>query len=222
MGSHCPPVGRPGRFGYAAAHTDGSRLDCEDGSDRVTPGFQQGDALLVVEVQRDFCRGGALPVPGGEEVVPLLNRWIEAAEAAGVPIFVSRDWHPPGHPSFRERGGPWPRHCVQGSPGAEFHPGLAACPSARPVTKGVRFDRDQLSSFDETGLEVELRRLGVRRLFVGGLALDVCVRATVMDALRHGFEVCVIGDGTRAIDEDAGERALAEMAEAGARIETSS
>jgi nicotinamidase/pyrazinamidase len=178
-----------------------------------------GDALVVVDVQRDFCAGGALAVPGGDEIVPVLNRWIGEAGAAGAPVFQSRDWHPRGHPSFEESGGPWPTHCVQDTRGAELHPELAQPAEARRVTKGVRFDKDQNSVFDDTGLAVELRRLGVRRLFVGGLAQDVCVRASVLDALREGFGVCLIEDATRPVDAAAGERAIEAMHAAGARIE---
>jgi len=180
-----------------------------------------GDALLVVDVQRDFCPGGALAVPDGDAVVPVLNRWLEAAERAGVPIFLSRDWHPDAHPSFEARGGPWPAHCLQDSPGAQRHPALVVPGSARCITKGVRFDQDQTSVFDETGLAVELRRLGVRRLWIGGLAQDVCVCDSVIDALRAGFEVSLIADATRPVDEEQGRRALERMREAGARLETS-
>lgn len=186
----------------------------------MDPAFQAGDALLVVDVQRDFCADGALAVPGGDDVVPVLNRWLEAAEAAGAPVLLSRDWHPKGHPSFESRGGAWPEHCLQDGPGAAFHPGLVVPDGARIVSKGVRFDEDQLSAFDRTGLEVELQRLGVRRLWIGGLACEVCVLATVLDAARHGFEVHVIADGTRAIDPAAGERAFDRMRAAGARVET--
>jgi nicotinamidase/pyrazinamidase len=188
----------------------------------VLMGFdlRSGDALLVVDVQRDFCAGGALAVPGGDEVVPVLNRWLRAAEKAGIPIFLSRDWHPRGHLSFASSGGPWPEHCVQDTRGAELHGELLQPASARRVTKGARFDKDQNSAFDDTGLDVELRRLGVRRLWVGGLAQDVCVHDSVVDALRAGFQVCLIRDATRPVDTEAGQRALAAMREAGARIET--
>ncbi len=180
--------------------------------------LQRGDALMVVDVQRDFCPGGALPVPEGDAVVPLLNRWIAAAEAANVPIFVSRDWHPAGHPSFRERGGAWPAHCVQDTPGAQFHPGLHLPARARLVSKGVRFDRDQYSAFDETGVIAELRRLEVQRLWVGGLAQEVCVRATVLDALREGIAVNVIAEATRPISPRGSNGAFEEMRAAGAAI----
>ena len=176
------------------------------------------DALLLVDVQLDFCPGGALPIEGGDEVMPVLNRWIEAAVRRGLPVYASRDWHPPGHPSFREQGGEWPPHCVQETPGAEFHPDLALPDTAVRFAKGVRFDRDQYSAFDETGLATRLRRDGVRRLWVGGLARDVCVRATVLDALREGFEVRVLVAGTRAVVEADGVAALEEMERAGARL----
>jgi nicotinamidase/pyrazinamidase len=170
-------------------------------------------------VQRDFCPGGALPVPEGDGVVPVLNRWVRAAQRAGVPIYVSRDWHPRRHPSFEGSGGPWPPHCIQGSPGAELHPNLELPPDVVGVIKGVRFDRDQLSAFDGTGLASQLARDAVRRLWVGGLALDVCVRATVLDALDAGLDVHVIVGGTRPITEAGGREALGAMADAGASFE---
>jgi nicotinamidase/pyrazinamidase len=185
----------------------------------TTDALRPGDALLLVDVQQDFCPGGALPVAHGDEVVPLLNRWLEAVAGRGLRVYASRDWHPPGHPSFRQQGGEWPPHCIQDTPGAAFHPDLALPADAVSVVKGVRLDRDQLSAFDETGLASRLRRDGVERLWVGGLALDVCVRATVLDALREGFAVCVLVGGTRPVDEAAGEKALREMERAGARLE---
>ena len=185
------------------------------------PSLGPQDAVIVVDVQNDFCPGGALPVAGGDEVVPVLNRWIEAAEKVGAQIVVSRDWHPPGHMSFREQGGSWPPHCVQNAEGAEFHPDLNLPGEAIIVTKGDRADRDQYSAFDQTGLGEQLEKEGVERVWVGGLALDVCVRATVLDALKHGFEVHVIKAGARAVDvrPGDGDRALEEMRQAGAIIE---
>jgi nicotinamidase/pyrazinamidase len=138
----------------------------------------------------------------------------------GVPIYASRDWHPRGHPSFREQGGEWPPHCIQGSPGAEFCPGLALPEDVIVIAKGVRFDHDQYSAFDETGLTARLAQDGVRRLWIGGLALDICVRATVLDALGAGFDVFIIVDATRPVTEEAGRKALREMAEAGAVLES--
>lgn len=185
----------------------------------TTDALRPGDALLLVDVQRDFCPGGALPVARGDEVVPVLNRWLEAVAQRGLGVYASRDWHPAGHPSFRDQGGEWPPHCVQDTPGAAFHPDLALPADAVAFVKGVRLDRDQLSAFDETGLASRLRRDGVRRLWVGGLALDVCVRATVLDALHEGFSVRVLVGGTRAVAVTAGEKALRELERAGARLE---
>ena len=182
-----------------------------------------GSALLLVDIQRDFCSGGALAVPGGDAVVPAANRWIARARAQQVPIITSRDWHPKGHVSFRERGGPWPPHCVQGSPGAEFHPDLEVPTDALVVSKGTEPDHDAYSDFDGTGLSDRLRAHGVDRLFIGGLALEYCVRETVLDALADGFEVHLLLDATRALEVHPGDAdaALAEMKRAGAVVEAS-
>jgi len=182
--------------------------------------LRRGDALIVVDVQKDFCPGGALPIELGDEVVPVLNRWIAAASDAGVPVYASRDWHPQRHLSFTAAGGRWPPHCLQDSDGAKFHIDLTLPDSATIVTKGVRFDRDQYSVFDETGLATELRARGVKRVWIGGLAQDVCVRASVLDARREGFETIVIADGTRPVTRDGGDEANEEMRRAGARFET--
>jgi len=185
------------------------------------------DALLVVDVQNDFCPGGSLPVPEGDAVVPVLNAYMARAAAAGIPIYVSRDWHPERTAHFQAYGGQWPPHCVQGTPGAEFHPGLRIPPGAVVASKGMReYDegysmivaqlpdgRDQLSA---------LREAGITRIYVGGLATDYCVRATVLDALAERFDVAVLADAVRAVDVQPGDgaRALEEMREAGARFET--
>lgn len=184
-----------------------------------TQALGPADALIVVDVQVDFCPGGALPIARGDEVVPVLNRWMAAAASNGVPVYASRDWHPVGHPSFVERGGQWPPHCLQDSDGARFHPDLELPEGTVVVTKGVRFDQDQNSAFDQTGLATELRRRGIARVWVGGLAQDVCVRATVLDAAREGFEVIVIADATRPVDAQGGRTADEAMRAAGARFE---
>jgi nicotinamidase/pyrazinamidase len=185
--------------------------------DRLRP----GSALLLVDVQMDFCPGGALPVAEGDRIVPVLNRWLVLARERGVPVYASRDWHPHGHLSFREQGGPWPTHCVQGSEGAAYHPDLELPDDVVQVVKGVRFDRDQLSLFQDTGFAERLRRDGVTTLWVGGFCQDICVRATVLDALGAGFEVHLIEDGTRPADPEAADRSLREMRECGAVIESS-
>jgi nicotinamidase/pyrazinamidase len=183
--------------------------------------FAPGDALLLVDVQNDFCSGGALEVPEGSQVVPLLNEWIESACVARIPVFASRDWHPSNHISFRSRGGPWPPHCVQGSSGAAFHPELKLPKEAHIISKATSPEEDSYSAFGGTKLVEQLRGLGVERLWIGGLAQDYCVLQTVLDAIRAGFEVRVIADATRAVNvrPDDGERALEEMRGAGAVIE---
>jgi nicotinamidase/pyrazinamidase len=180
--------------------------------------LQEGDGLLLVDVQRDFCPGGALPVEEGHTVVPILNCWIEAAKKEGIPIYASRDWHPINHLSFAEHGGRWPAHCIQDSDGAVFHPDLRLPDDVVKVTKGVRFDQDQNSAFDQTGLADQLEHDGVSRLWVGGLAQDVCVLATVLDALNEGFEVCVLAGATKPVNPVDGKKAMERMTEGGARI----
>jgi nicotinamidase/pyrazinamidase len=174
------------------------------------------DALLIVDPQVDFCPGGALAVPRGDAIFPAVN-----AAAARVPLVVaSRDWHPAAHCSFVSRGGPWPPHCQAGTPGAEFHPALDRSHLAEVFSKGTDPDREAYSAFDGTDLAAWLRARGVRRLLVGGLATDYCVRASVLDARKAGFEVAVLQDGIGAVEVHPGdgERALAEMRAAGAEV----
>jgi nicotinamidase/pyrazinamidase len=182
--------------------------------------LRPGDALIIVDVQNDFCPGGALPIEHGDDVVPALNRWIAAAVARDVPVYASRDWHPAGHISFAQQGGSWPPHCIQDSDGARFHPDLQLPDSVIKITKGVLFHQDQNSVFDQTGLSWQLRQRGIKRLWVGGLAEDVCVLATVLDARRDGFDVIVIEDATKPVSVDGGEQARRQMRAAGAEFES--
>lgn len=191
--------------------------------------IRPGDALIVVDVQNDFCPGGALAVPQGDQVVPVLNRWIQRFSQAGQPIVYTQDWHPANHISFAERGGPWPPHCVQNTPGAQFHPDLVV--EGVVFQKGFDPDQEAYSGFaghlqhrepgaGATELAAWLQEQGVRRVFVGGLATDYCVRATTLDALAAGFAACVIAAGSRPVDVEPGDgdKALAEMEAAGAHI----
>lgn len=179
------------------------------------------DALVVVDVQNDFVTG-TLAVPGGAEVIEPLNRVITLFERRGLPVFATRDWHPPDHCSFVAQGGPWPAHCVAGTPGADYAPGLRLPADAHPVPKATRPEADAYSGFAGTPLAAELRGRGVRRLFAGGLATDYCVLNTVRDAIGEGFEVVVLGDAVRAVDvrDGDGARAEAEMRSLGARFAT--
>jgi len=177
------------------------------------------DAVLVVDLQRDFCRGGALAVPDGDAIVPLVEEWVSCARAGHAPVYASRDWHPPEHVSFEGQGGPWPPHCVQGSDGAEFHPDFHPPDDVIPVIKGTRFDKDQYSAFDDTGLQDDMRRRGIERVWVMGLAQEVCVKASVLAAVDAGFETHLVLDATRPIDEKSGREAVDEMRSAGAFVE---
>lgn len=183
----------------------------------ATTNLQHGDALIVVDVQNDFCPGGKLPVEDGDQVVPELNKWLDRAREKDVPVFASQDWHPEGHASFKESGGDWPEHCVQGTRGAAFHPELDLPQDATVVRKGADPDKDQYSAFD-AGLGDKLRDRGVRRVFVGGLAQDVCVRWTSEHALDEGFEVVVLGAATRPVDEKEGQKAFEELRAKGATV----
>jgi nicotinamidase/pyrazinamidase len=178
--------------------------------------LDSNDALIVVDVQRDFCPGGALAVPDGDHVVGVLNAWLDTAARVGATVVASRDWHPRDHVSFASRGGPWPEHCVRGTRGAELHPELDLPAETVLLSKGQDPNLDNHSAFDGTGLTALLEARGVRRVFVGGLAQDVCVRATVLDALHEGFETHLIVDATRPLSEHDGHRALREMQERGA------
>lgn len=185
---------------------------------KSTEFLKTGDALLIIDVQIDFCPGGSLPIEDGDQIVPVLNEWIEAVRVKEIPVYASRDWHPNKHPSFKENGGLWPVHCLQDSLGAGFHPDLNLPEETVLISKGVRFDQDQNSAFDQTGLAVQLRKDGIRRLYVGGLAEDVCVLATVLDACHEGFETVLIRDATRSISQEGGRAARETMRAAGAQF----
>ena len=180
------------------------------------------DALLLVDVQNDFCPGGALAVADGDAVVPALNAWIAVARQGGARVFASRDWHPPDHLSFAARGGLWPPHCVQDTPGAAFHQDLELPDDTVVVTKADQSEREAYSAFDSGELADALLAAGIERLWVGGLATDYCVKASVLDAAElPELEVHVIADAIRAVDAAPGdgEAALAAMREAGATLE---
>ncbi len=185
----------------------------------------EGDAILLVDPQNDFCPGGSLAVADGDAVIPVLNHWAESAARSGRPVFVSRDWHPPHTTHFQERGGAWPPHCVAGTPGAAFHPDLRLPAEAVVVSKGMGETEDAYSAFqarDQRGrlLPDLLEDRHVRRLFVMGLATDYCVRSSVLDALHRGLRVSVVLPGVRAVDLQPGdgEKALSEMRAAGAEM----
>jgi nicotinamidase/pyrazinamidase len=179
----------------------------------------EADALLVIDVQNDFCPGGALAVPGGDAVVPLINILMPNFDH----VFATQDFHPEDHSSFEEQGGPWPPHCLKGTEGAGLHPDLNVSSIDRIFQKGTDAATDGYSAFAGTELASELNRLGVQRVFVAGLATDYCVKATAIDAIDQGYDVVVITDAIRAVNAKPrdGEDALADMEEAGATLVTS-
>jgi nicotinamidase/pyrazinamidase len=176
-------------------------------------------ALIVVDVQNDFCPGGALAVPHGDEVLQPLNELIDEFLERGAPVYKSRDWHPPTTKHFAAYGGTWPVHCVQNTKGAEFHPALRDDPRIAVISKGLD-DEDTYSAFDQTDLASQLHRQNIDEVIVGGLATDYCVKNTVLDALKNGFKVKALKNAMRAVDLQPGDgdRAIEEMRAAGAEI----
>jgi len=177
-----------------------------------------GDALVVVDVQYDFLPGGALAVPSSNEILPVLNSYIQIFEKRRLPIYMTRDWHPVNHCSFKEYGGPWPAHCVAGTRGAAFSDELKFASAATIVSKATTPERECYSDFGTTNFEANLRAAGVSRLFVGGLATDYCVLNTVKDALALGFTSFLLRDAIRAVNvqPDDGLKAEQEMIRLGA------
>lgn len=192
------------------------------GQNKTKFNVNESDALIVVDVQVDFCPGGRLPVPDGDRIIPVLNQYIDLFEHVQARVFATRDWHPPNHVSFKERGGPWPPHCVQGSDGARFHPDLRLPEDVRVISKATDPNKESYSGFDGTELDADLRKSGVRRVFVGGLATDYCVKSTVLDGLRLGFVAVLLVDATKGIDRVPGdsERAIHQMTNKGAKTAT--
>lgn len=187
---------------------------------------EPNSALLIVDVQNDFCPGGSLAVAGGDEVVPVLNAYADEFAAAGLPVLSDRDYHPPRTTHFAQYGGAWPPHCVQGTSGAEYHPQLRLPASTIHLVKGTGDDEDAYSVFqgrDESSgqsLTAILSERGIRMLYVGGLATDYCVKATVLDGLKAGLDMVLLQDAVRAVNVQPGdgERAIEEMQAAGATL----
>lgn len=181
-----------------------------------------GDALLVVDVQNDFLPGGALGIRGGDAIVAPINRLLAAWRKRGLPVFLSRDWHPEGHCSFAAQGGPWPVHCVAGTRGAEFAARLSIAADDFVISKATQVDKDAYSALDGTPLAEALRARGINRLFIAGLATDYCVRATGRDARAAGLDVVILADAVCAVNvrPGDGERALAELVAEGCELST--
>ncbi|MFN3870926.1 MAG: nicotinamidase [Aquificaceae bacterium] len=177
------------------------------------------DVLVIVDMQRDFMPGGALPVPEGDLIIPLLNQYIELFFKRGLSLFFTRDWHPADHISFKDQGGLWPPHCVQNTEGAMFHKDLFIPHDNRfIISKGTSRDFDAYSGFQGTLLDSLLRERGIKRIFVGGVATDYCVKNTVLGGINLGYQVFLLADGIKGVDVNPGDsqRAIEDMLQAGA------
>lgn len=189
----------------------------------MRPGLPDA-ALILVDVQNDFCPGGALAVSEGDQIVPIINRLMPKFSL----VISTQDWHPANHISFKDQGGPWPPHCVQGSRGSELHSALETGPIAHYFRKASSPEKDDYSEFagkDDRGRKLDqvLKSKGVKKLYVVGLATDYCVLETVLDGLKLGYEVYPVTDAMRAVNvnpED-GKNALQKMAGSGAILVTS-
>ena len=175
------------------------------------------DALIVVDVQRDFCDGGALAAADTGSMLVPLKECIEAARKAGAVIVYTRDWHPENHSSFEANGGPWPVHCVAETEGAELMPPLRALADDLMIHKGLGVDGAGYSGFERTGLDEHLKKLGVGRIAVSGLATEYCVRATALDGLKAGFETVLLTDLIRPVQPSLTPGVVEELEGAGAR-----
>ncbi len=184
--------------------------------------INKSDALLITDIQKDFLPGGALPVSGGDEIIPALNWYARFFESAKGYVFASRDWHPANHVSFKAQGGLWPLHCVQNTKGANFSPDLILPGDTGVISKAMDPKKEGYSVFDGTLFADELRIRGVKRLFVGGLATDYCVVNTVIDSRKLGYDTVVLMDATMGINvkPDDVDKAIQAMLKAGAQQAT--
>ena len=180
------------------------------------------DALIIVDVQRDFLPGGALPVPDGNKIIPFLNDYIKTFKKLGSTIFATRDWHPPNHLSFKTEGGSWPAHCIQDTEGAEFGKDLKLPSTIRIISKGMNPDKESYSGFHDTKLADILIEEGISKVFIGGIATEYCVKNTVLDALKLKFDTILLIDAIRGINENPNEvqDAIREMLSNGAKEAT--
>jgi len=184
-------------------------------------------ALVVVDVQNDFCPSGALGIRGGDKIIPVLNRYIDLFKKQKLPVIYSRDWHPKVTKHFKKFGGPWPSHCIQGTEGAKFHPKLKVLKESFILSKGMDPEKDSYSVFhaedqNHTDFLFLLKMLGIKELYIGGLATDYCVKYTSIDALNQGFKVYVLIDAVKGVDlrpKDS-EKALKEILSKGALFVT--
>ncbi|MEM3637414.1 MAG: isochorismatase family protein [Conexivisphaerales archaeon] len=168
-------------------------------------------ALLVIDMQNDFMDGGVLAVPGSTSIVPVINRYMEIFHNNHLPIYATRDWHPPDHISFRERGGPWPPHCIRFTEGAAFFNKLRFPDETEVISKAMKPDEEAYSGFQGTDLALKLRKENVTNIFIAGVATEYCVFSTAMDGLKNGFKVFLLGDAVKGINESDSDSAVSKM-----------
>ena len=178
--------------------------------------MQTKKALLVVDIQNDFCPGGALGVRKGDQIIPTVNKYVDLFLKNQFPVFVSRDWHPENSKHFKESGGPWPAHCVKNTKGAEFHPDFQVPDDAIILSKGTDPDMDGYSVFDAHDLENKpfidlLKKMGIDELYIAGIATDYCVRMTSLDAFKNSFKVNILTDAIKGVDEQDSKHAIDEI-----------
>lgn len=181
-------------------------------------------ALLVVDVQNDFCPGGALGVPQGDKIIPVINKYIRFFSRNKLPVIATRDWHPPRTTHFKDFGGKWPAHCIKSSPGAAFHPALKLSKDSILLYKGMDPDADSYSAFDAEDLRGAsllkiLTMMSITEIYIAGLATDYCVKSSAIDAIRHGFKVRVLVDAVKGVNLKAGdsEKAIEKIVKMGAK-----
>ncbi len=159
-----------------------------------------GDALVIIDMQNDFLPGGSLAVPMADTIIPVINRYLKLFHEYGLPVFATRDWHPPDHCSFQQQGGPWPPHCIAPTIGAAFHPEIEFPINTQVISKATTAEKEAYSGFTDTQLHALLQELSIRRLFIGGIATEYCVLNTVKDARQHHYTTFVLEDAICAIN----------------------
>jgi len=180
--------------------------------------MMDNSALIVVDMQNDFMDGGVLAVPGSKSIVPTINLYMEVFHNRSLPIYATRDWHPQNHISFRERGGPWPPHCIMFTEGASFFNKLKFPKETEVISKAMKPDEEAYSGFQGTDLAIRLKKRGISNIFISGVATEYCVLSTAMDGIKNGFRVHLLQDAVRGIKDRDVSSAMQRMKDAGVII----
>ena len=187
--------------------------------------MQTNKALLVVDLQNDFCPGGALGVPEGDQIIPKVNNYVKLFLKKKFPVFVSRDWHPKDTKHFKQAGGPWPPHCIQNTEGSKFHPDFDIPKDAIILSKGTNPALDGYSVFEARDLKnrsfIEiLNSMGIDEIYIAGIATDYCIKMTSIDALKEGFVVHVLTDAIKGVDKNDSELSIKEIVSKNGKLKT--